>query len=83
MITIRDDGDHYTMEHDMDDNDAMTALAYAVADLHVDILPKLETGLDMTNAEDRAEVCRGAAVAFGALMAAIMDKMLSGEGGLQ
>lgn len=59
MIMIEDMGDVYDIRTDMSDNDTIKALAYAVAQVHVGILPRLELKLDMRKPDDRARAARG------------------------
>lgn len=81
MIVIDDVGDSYYFNSDMGDNETIEALAHAAAQIHLDILPRLDTGLDMSLARDRERVCNAAAAAFGAVMATIMLGMLDAKEG--
>lgn len=83
MIMIEDKGDGYDITTDMDDNATIQALAYAVAGVHVDMLPSLETKLDMHNPDDRARAAHGSAVMFGLYVETVMEKMLERQAGLQ
>ena len=83
MIMIEDKGDGYDITTDMDDGDTIQALAHAVAQMHLDILPRLDTKLDMRNPDDWARAARTAGLAFGLMVETYMEKTLERQAGLQ
>lgn len=83
MIMIEDKGDGYDITTDMDDDVTIQALAHAVATVHVDILPRLDTKLEMRNPDDRARAARAAGLAFGLMVETCMEMMLERQAGLQ